>query len=105
VQGNTQEFEGLTVTLRGDQGAIYRNAKDEPRRLAVQYRRLTADDIETYTAIEAAGQHMVFVPDALNSPDAVYGVIENRARIVGTVGDGNPPDRYDLGFTFLEELG
>jgi hypothetical protein len=32
-------------------------------------------------------------------------VIENRARIVGTVGDGNPPDRYDLGFTFLEELG
>jgi hypothetical protein len=109
IQGNSQRAEMLTDTSRGDQGAIYRNAKKAPKRHAMEFHQLTESDRFSYQTMEDAtiGQHLFLARDALNSPQdgTVYGVIESPAEIVQSIGDGVPPDRFRLSVAFLEELG
>lgn len=109
VQGNTQQAEMLTDTLRGDQGAIYRNPKNTPKRHVVTFRNWPTADRDTYVAMEDAsvGLHIFFITDALNSPGdtTLYGVIESSVDIGQSIGDGTPPDRFSFTLTFLEDLG
>lgn len=110
IQGNTRQAEMLTETLRGDQGAIYRNPKNAPKRHSVQFRSLTKTDRDNWQEMEDAsiGQHIFFFLDALNSPllpEIVYGVIEGPADIPQSIRDGTPPDGFAIAFSFLEDLG
>lgn len=105
-QGMAQQPVFLGNLLRTVEGGMSRGARKIPLQFDVTFPRLTRGDLEAFYLMlkEVQDEHVYLALDPLNFPATrtYYGMITGVDPIPETVGDGDPPDRYTISFTFEE---
>jgi len=109
ARGSTRQAERMSAIVRADEGAISMDARNQPGAQTFSLFRQSRDDRNAYRIMEEAikGNHLFLAKDPLNFPgsETDYGIISALGRETALVGDGNPPERYNINFGFAEDLG
>jgi hypothetical protein len=88
-------------------GSLFRDRRRMPLELGLEFKLLTMTDVTTFLQLldETQAGRVFLALDPLNFPGlrTHYGVIASPGGIVESVGDGLPPDRFAIPFTFREE--
>jgi hypothetical protein len=109
VPGWRQRALQLGAYAISDTGTVFRDVKAQPRSWDVEWRRLRETDRNALVAFQNAvgvGGSFIFQFDPLNDPlDSYYVYLTSALEFTQRVGDGVPPDRYDVaGFSMTEHL-
>jgi hypothetical protein len=109
AQGNVQAADRLSLNIRAEAGAIAQLQRNQPKRHSGVFRGLSRADRDAWVAMEDAvrAKHLFFAMDAANYPDTetIYGAFEGTSPIEQRIGEGSPPDRFNVPFAFVEDLG
>lgn len=106
-RGMTRQPILLGLTSRNIDGALFRDR----RRMWIDFKlnlwHLPYSDLTTYLQMldETQASRLLLALDPQNFPGSRthYGIISEPGSIPEQVGDGDPPDRYDIAMTFSEE--
>lgn len=104
--GMTQQPQFLSNLIRTVEGGKFRGARRMPLGLDLTFSRLSRADFDIFIELlrETQDEHVYLALDPLSFPGSrtYYGMIGSVDGIPETVGDGTPPDRYTISFTFEE---
>lgn len=106
-QGWTQQQGQLTSYAVGDTGSVFVDLKPSPRSWSVEFARLRKSDRDALVAFSNAvvlGGSFFFEFDPQNDlTDTYYVFLTQGLQFTQRVGDGDPPDRFDVGQFDMQE--
>lgn len=107
TQGWTLSTQQLSRVAISDTGTVFQDLKAAPRVLDVEFRRLSRADRDALIAFQEAvriGGSFFLARDPQNEFGAtLYGYLTGPLAFTQRVGDGNPPDRFDVGGFQMQE--
>lgn len=107
--GYSENSDDLSIIVEGDQGAFFQNKKPRRKRWDLVFPRLNLTDknaIDSMQDFLGVGRPLYFSLDPANTPSETrYGIFDRPFGETHTVGDGNPPDRWNISVSFVEAVG
>lgn len=109
-QGWRQRQGQLSSFATGDTGSVFVDLKPSPRSYEIELARVSRTDrnnLAAFANVVRLGGSFFYAFDPLNFPglDTLYVYLTEELVFTQRVGDGNPPDRFDVaGFSMTEHL-
>ena len=108
-QGHVDRLLNASDLVSAYDGALFQERRQEAFSVRGDYHRVSRTTRDALKAMEASlgvGGHLIFAMDPQSYPgsESYYGVLTAPLAYTQRVGDGSPPDRYDVGISFRESL-